>query len=232
MKLLLFDIDQTLINTGGAGLRALDRACSKLLGLEKAMDGISPHGKTDPAIVREILSVRLGSKAPGVTANGRLESILESYVFFLREEVETSPSYRVLPGILSLLDELSPRPDVILGLATGNIETGARIKLGRGDLNRYFSFGGFGSDSENRTELVRKAAQKAAAKSGVSVDPSDVYVIGDTPLDVDAGKAAGFKTVGVATGSYSTDQLLAAGATLAVHDLEKSRSEFLEVVRL
>lgn len=227
MKVLLFDVDQTLISTGGAGLRALDRACQRLLGIEKAMDGIKPHGKTDPAIVREILSVRLGSNAAELGLSGRLESILESYIFFLREEVKTSTTYRVLPGIFPLLEELSLRRDVALGLATGNIESGARIKLHRGGLNRYFAFGGFGSDSENRTELVRKAAEKAAAKSGVACQSSDIYVIGDTPLDIDAGRAAGFKTVGVATGSYSVDQLLAAGATLAIPDLEEGRDQFL-----
>jgi phosphoglycolate phosphatase-like HAD superfamily hydrolase len=223
VKLLLFDIDQTLINTGGAGLRALDRACKKLLGIEKAMDGISPHGKTDPAIVREILSIRLGTDA---ARNGHLESILESYIFFLREEVQTSTAYRVLPGILSLLTEISSLNGVALGLATGNIELGARIKLERGGLNRYFEVGGFGSDSENRSELVRKGAEKAAARTGISFRPCDTFVIGDTPLDIDAGRAAGFKTVGVATGSYSLDQLIAAGATFAVSDLEQGRDQF------
>jgi phosphoglycolate phosphatase len=224
VKILLFDIDQTLINTGGAGLRALDRACDKLLGIEKAMDGINPSGKTDPAIVREILSNRLGTDA---AMNGRLESILESYVFFLREEVASSSTYRVLPGILALVADLCRRRDVVLGLATGNIETGARIKLQRGDLNRYFEFGGFGSDSENRTELVRKGADKAAAKIGTSFKSSDVFVIGDTPLDIDAGRAAGFNTVGVSTGHYSVEQLVAAGATFTVSDLEQGRDHFL-----
>ena len=226
MKLLLFDIDQTLVNTGGAGLRALDRACYKLFTLEKAMDGISPHGKTDPAIVREILRVRLGL-ASDPTVPDQIASTLEAYGGFLKEEVRTSPTYRVLPGILSLLGEMFPRKDVMLGLATGNIELGARIKLDRGDLNRYFTFGGFGSDSEDRTELVRRAAEKAADKNGAPIAPSNTFVIGDTPLDIDAGKRAGFKTVGVATGSYSVEQLLTAGPTIAVQDLEQGRDYFL-----
>lgn len=224
VKLLLFDVDQTLVHTGGAGLRALDRACLKLLGIEQAVDGIRPHGKTDPAIVREILRLRQGTDAQ---LDGRIESILESYLFFLKEEVQTSPNYRVLPGIVSLLDEMSRRTDVVLGLATGNIEPGARIKLQRGDLNRYFVSGGFGSDSEDRTEVVRKAAEKAADKRGAAFKPSDVYVIGDTPLDIDAGRAAGFKTVGVASGSYSVDQLLQSGPTFAIPDFERGREHFL-----
>jgi phosphoglycolate phosphatase-like HAD superfamily hydrolase len=224
VKLLLFDVDQTLINTGGAGLRALDRACRNLFGLEHAMDGISPHGKTDPAIVREILRLKLGSANPN---DSEIASILESYIFFLKDEVRASPTYRVLPGILPLLTKIGKRNDVILGLATGNIELGARIKLDRGGLNPYFLFGGFGSDSEDRTELVRKAAEKAAAKNGGPIAPSDVFVIGDTPLDIDAGNRCGFKTVGVATGSYSVEQLLASGASMAVTDLLQERDYFL-----
>lgn len=224
MKVLLFDIDQTLINSGGAGLRALDRACRELYGLDRAMDGISPHGKTDPAIVREILRLKLGLEDPPPSP---IATVLESYIRFLRNEVETSANYRVMPGILPLLDELAPQPNVMLGLATGNVEVGARIKLDRGGLNPYFTFGGFGSDSENRTELVRKAAEHAGRKSGASIPPDDVFVIGDTPLDVAAGRQAGFKTIGVATGSYSVPQLLEAGATAAVEDLEQGRNQFL-----
>ncbi|HYR42007.1 MAG TPA: HAD hydrolase-like protein [Terriglobia bacterium] len=226
MKLLLFDIDQTLINTGGAGLRALDRACLQLFGIPNAMQGISPHGKTDPAIAREILRVRL-HREPAET-NGEISSILEAYLSFLKDEVRVSPKYRVLPGIISLLDQIvSNQKDVMIGLATGNIEPGARIKLDRGRLNPYFAFGGFGSDSEDRAELVRKAAGKAAARRNGQISPSDVFVIGDTPLDIDAGNRAGFKTVGVGTGSYSIEQLLDSGATFAIPDFEQGRDHFL-----
>ena len=224
MKLLLFDIDQTLINSGGAGLRALDRACEKVLGLKNAMQGISPHGKTDPAIAREILRARLDRASRD---GSDIPSILEAYVSFLKEEVQLSPGYRVLPGIVSLLEEMLDRQEVVLGLATGNIELGARIKLERGGLNRYFEFGGFGSDSEDRTELVRRAADKAADKIGTSIPPSNIFVIGDTPLDIDAGNRAGFKTIGVGTGSYSAEQLVAAGATAAVADISAGRTHFL-----
>jgi phosphoglycolate phosphatase len=224
VKLLLFDIDQTLINTGGAGLRALDRACSKLFGLDKAMAGISPHGKTDPAIVREIFRTKLASQNP--TPND-IGSVLEGYVFFLRDEVRDSAAYRVLPGIIPLLQKMSKRDDVMLGLATGNIEAGARIKLERAGLNEYFNFGGFGSDAEDRTALVQRAAEKAADKNGSAVPPADIFVIGDTPLDIDAGKRCGFQTVGVATGSYSVEQLLESGATMAVADLAEGGDHFL-----
>jgi phosphoglycolate phosphatase-like HAD superfamily hydrolase len=115
----------------------------------------------------------------------------------------------------------------MLGLATGNVESGARIKLDRGGLNPYFPFGGFGSDSEDRAELVRQAAHKATAHHGEPVSASDVFVIGDTPLDIDAGIRAGFKTVGVGTGSYSVEELLDSGATFAIPDLEQGRDQFL-----
>lgn len=133
----------------------------------------------------------------------------------------------MLPGIVSLLDHLVAHRGAVLGLATGNIEMGGRVKLERGDLNRYFDFGGFGSDAEDRTELVRKAAVRAADKNGGGLRPDYTFVIGDTPLDIDAGKRAGFKTVGVATGTYTVEQLLEAGATFAVSDLEKDRDYFL-----
>ena len=224
MKLLLFDVDQTLINTGGAGIRALNRACQKLLSIENAMDGISPHGKTDPAIVREILLTRLGSD---FSCDSDLEPVIQSYLSFLGEEVRLSTAYRVLPGILKILQEMTARQDVMLGLATGNMEFGARIKLERGGLNPYFSFGGFGSDSESRAALVRKGAEAAARKCGSAIQPDDVFVIGDTPRDIEAGRDAGFRTVGVGTGSYSLDQLLESGATFAISDFQQGRDQFL-----
>lgn len=223
MKLLLFDVDQTLINTGGAGVRALNRAFKQILSMENAMDGISPHGKTDPSIVREVLNARMGEGGP---MQNLLEAILEAYVFFLREEVEQSPAYLVLPGIAEILRELSVRSDAIVGLATGNIEPGARIKLHRGDLNRYFAFGGFGSDSESRVALVRRAADRASRSHGREIDAEDIFVIGDTPRDVEAGRQAGFRTVGVATGRYSVDDLRQSGAECVITDFDQGRDVF------
>ena len=189
------------------------------------MQGISPHGKTDPAIAREILRVRLRGVA--AESNGEISSVLEAYLSFLKDEVQSSPNYRVLPGITSLLDRIVSNKNVMLGLATGNIELGARIKLDRGRLNPYFAFGGFGSDSEDRAELVRRGAAKAAARTTEEISASDVFVIGDTPLDIDAGIRAGFKTVGVGTGSYSIAQLLDSGATFAIPDFEQGIDHFL-----
>jgi len=222
VKLLLFDVDLTLISTGGAGIRALNRACRQLLAVENAMDGITPSGKTDPSIVREIFA------ACRIDNNGGdgYAPIIDLYLTFLREEVENTTQYRILPGVLSVLEEASKHENVLLGLATGNVEAGARIKLERGDLNRFFKFGGFGSDSENRPELVRHAAQLAERQSGVKIAAKDVFVIGDTPLDIEAGRHAGFNTIGVATGKFSMEELNACGAMLVVPDLEQGRDQF------
>ena len=224
MKLFLFDVDATLILTGGAGLRALDRTFQKLLNVDAAMRSVAPHGKTDPAIVREIFHKQFNSDH---VDDALMSNILETYVFFLHEEVEITDKYEVLPGIHEILTEMSSRNDVLLGLATGNVETGARIKLRRGDLNRFFSFGGYGSDSENRVDLVRRAAERAATLQGEPIRSSHVWVIGDTRRDIDAGREAGFKTVGVATGQYSVEQLREVGADLAIPNFREGRDYFL-----
>jgi phosphoglycolate phosphatase-like HAD superfamily hydrolase len=227
VKLLLFDVDMTLISTGGAGMRALDHAFRNLIELDNAMDGISPSGKTDPSIIREILIKKVGHDAAMETL---LDGLLQAYLSFLPEEVRRSDVYQVLPGIVETLDELTARNDTIIGLATGNVEAGARIKLERGRLNHYFSFGGFGCDSENRTDLVRRAAERAAAKYGASLDPREVFVIGDTPLDVDAGQRAGFQTIGVATGGFTVDDLRQAGANEVLSNFNQDRSHFFQSI--
>ena len=231
MKLLLFDVDQTLISTGGAGIRALNRAFQKLYAVENAMEGILPHGKTDPGIIREILhSHPVPSLNDGFPTS--MTAIVEAYLEFLDNEIDSTSSYKILPGIEGILNSLSSRSDIAIGLATGNVEAGARIKLERGNLNRYFPFGGFGSDSEDRTELVRRGAERAAAYMGYSPDAGNVFVIGDTPRDIVAGREAGFLTVGVATGKYSKEELKESGATVVISDFEQERDQFLRTTRI
>jgi len=227
VKLLLFDIDGTLVTTGGAGVRALNRAFCQVVGIVNALDGIRLHGKTDPAIVREIFNAR------GAHQNAdSYDQILAAYVDFLPAEVQRSENYRVLPGILRFLQDFQGRSDLAFGLATGNVEAGARIKLARGNLNPFFAFGGFGSDAENRTELVRRAAHNGSRLAGVTIDPNDIFVIGDTPRDIVAGREAGYRTVGVATSDYSTEDLSAAGADLVLLDFERDRNQFLKSTRI
>jgi phosphoglycolate phosphatase-like HAD superfamily hydrolase len=235
VTLLLFDVDQTLVSTGGAGIRALDRAFQKLFSIDNAMAGILPHGKTDPGIIREIFNnLPEGSIGDGIPTS--FTPVLDAYLEFLQEEIDRTTGYTVLPGISNLLASLANQADILLGLATGNIEEGARIKLERGNLNQYFLFGGFGSDSENRAELVRHGAEigseRAASRWGRKLLPHEVFVIGDTPLDIAAGRQAGFKTVGVATGKYSVEELAEAGATVAIADLELGRDQFLRTTRI
>lgn len=202
MKYLLFDIDGTLIHSGGAGARALNRAFKSLYNVDGAMDVINPHGQTDIAIVEEIFLKKLGRKPESSEVN----NVLEHYIDFLREEVEKAEKYRVLPFVKETLENLVKRQrDFLMGLATGNIEKGARIKLERAGLNKYFPFGGFGSDHRERWRIVQIAVERGVKYSGV--EPQEVYVIGDTPLDIEAGKKAGYRTVAVATSIYTEDDL-------------------------
>jgi len=235
VKLLLFDVDQTLVSTGGAGVRALDRAFQKLFSIENAMAGILPHGKTDPGIIREIFN-NLPKDSVSVGIPTSFKPILDAYLEFLQDEIDRTASYTVLPGISRLLTDLSVHSKVLLGLATGNVEAGARIKLTRGNLNQYFLFGGFGSDFENRAELVRHGAEigskLALARWGRRFQPDEIFVIGDTPLDIAAGRESGLRTVGVATGKYSVTELDAAGATVSVSDLDQGRDQFLRTTHI
>ena len=214
--LFLFDIDGTLVLTGGAGLRALDRALTLVLGLEGACVGFKAGGKTDPLIVDEIVTARLGrSPTPE-----EIEAVLAAYVEALPDEVARTSRYRVMPAVFEVLELLEGRRATI-GLATGNVEAGARIKLSRADLWRRFPFGGYGSDARVRGHLVRRAIERGEAHAGRAFSGHDVVVIGDTHHDVQAAHACGAFALGVATGSESADQLRGAGADVALETLEE-----------
>jgi phosphoglycolate phosphatase-like HAD superfamily hydrolase len=202
-KVLLFDIDATLLKTGYAGLRALDRAFERLYGVHEATKGIRPAGKTDPSIIREMLA----GSAPSLDPDREIPRVVELYLEYLGKEVEVSPGFQVMPGVPELLEALSRIPQLVLGIATGNLEEGAYIKLRRAGLGSYFSFGGFGSDSENRTEVVLKAIRRAKDHLNGEVPSDSIYVIGDTPRDILHAKEAGVRTVAVATGSSDTGEL-------------------------
>ncbi len=205
MRLILFDVDGTLLMTGGAGSRALGRALRHTYGLENGLNGMCLAGKTDPQIVREAL--RRYGKEESLTRQS-LNSLFASYIPFLKDEVAASPDFRVLPGVPELMATLSTRSSVALGLATGNIEQGARTKLDRADLTSFFTFGGYGSDAENRTELIRTAIERGLREIAPS-SAVDILLIGDTPRDVVHARNAGVRTLAVATGSYSVESLLA-----------------------
>ena len=196
MKLLLFDIDGTLLRTNGAGTRAVRRAFERVHGLDIAIEAIDFAGKTDPLILKEIYQNELDREHSQEEAR----EIYRHYIFYLREEIKTA-EVTVMPGVRELLNTLSGRDDLALGVATGNIEEGAYIKLSKVNLETHFSFGGFGSDSEIREELVRRAIDRAHTHIDHTDGFEQTYVIGDTPFDINHGRAAGALTVAVSTGS-------------------------------
>ena len=202
MKLVLFDIDGTILLTNGAGTRAANRAFEKLFGHEGAMDGVDAAGKTDPLILKEMFANRLSRDYTADEA----EKIFAEYVIFLEEEVGKS-RIDIMPGIPYLLEQLSSRKDMLLGIATGNIEPGARIKLRSAGLDAHFRTGGYGSDSWNREELIRIAIERAKSFLTDGAEFERIYVIGDTPHDIVHGRATGAVTVAVATGRYSAEDL-------------------------
>ncbi|MBI3891537.1 MAG: HAD family hydrolase [Candidatus Wallbacteria bacterium] len=215
VKLILFDIDGTLVLSGGAGARALARAFSELYEVSEAMTGIVFAGCTDPMIVRDIFRVKLGRE----DRPGELQRVLDRYLLHLPEEVGRAEKAAVLPGVEALLAALSPRADVLIGLLTGNIEPGARIKLGRFGLDGYFGFGGFASDSEDRDEIARVALARGRQRAGRDVPAEDAIVVGDTPRDISCGRAIGARVLAVATGPHPKTDLAAHAPDWLLQDL-------------
>lgn len=208
---LLFDIDGTLVTTGGVGRRALELTFERLYGRRDACSAIRLDGMTDRAIVRHALGA-IGAPA----TDQAIEELLPAYVRVLEEQVAAADGsrYRVHPGMREAI-EAATSLGLAVGLGTGNIREGARVKLERVDLYRHFAFGGFGCDSESRPELILRGAQRGAERLRAPLAECRVVVIGDTPKDVAAAQAIGAESLGVGTGSFSPDQLLACGATHA-----------------
>jgi phosphoglycolate phosphatase-like HAD superfamily hydrolase len=213
---LLFDIDGTLVTTGGAGRRAMERAFERLHGRRDACDSFSMSGMTDRAIVRKALEF-LG--AP--TSPDAITAVIDAYLAALAEEVPRvhDRDYRLHPGMREAVDAAHGRKGFAVGLGTGNVREGARIKLERVRIHDRFSFGGFGCDHEDRVELIRHGAKSGAALLGVPVEQCRVVVIGDTPKDVAAAQGIGATCIGVGTGNFTPDALLASGADYAFPDL-------------
>jgi len=216
MYLILFDIDGTLVLTGGAGMRAMNRACQDLVRNENAMAGVTFAGRTDWSILDDIL------RNHGHTLDEiRLDELRRRYVVHLEEEIQLPGRgvKDVMPGIRSLLTALASREDVRVGLLTGNFIEGARIKLEYFDLWKYFPWGAFGGDAASRNDLVPIALARAREHGIDGVAPSKILVVGDTPNDIECAVVAGATPVAVATGSYTVDQLRAAGAEIVFEDL-------------
>jgi phosphoglycolate phosphatase len=220
MKLVLFDIDGTILLTDGAGKRAIHRA------LEEVFGGTGPanhrfDGKTDPQIARELM--RIAGHADDVI-DARLARLFDRYVDYLRDELQKGAAgITVMPGIPELLDALEVRDDLLLGLLTGNLADGARAKLEAANIDpNRFRVGAYGSDHERRGELPAVAQRRAREELGIEISGANVVVIGDTPADIDCGRAIGARAIAVATGHYSVQELAEHQPTAVFPDLSRT----------
>ena len=211
-KLVLFDIDGTLITAGGAGTRSMNFAFRELFGIEEAFRDISMAGKTDIEIIKE------GLKMNGITYEDRnVGKMKDMYLQFLATEID-NPQRRLHPGIRTALEVLQNN-GMPLGLLTGNLEQGAQIKLGACGIYHCFLDGAFGSDNEDRDMLLPIAIQKFSAK-GFDFDLRECIIIGDTPRDVQCAKIHDAQCIAVATGPYSKEDLRHSGADMVLDSLE------------
>jgi phosphoglycolate phosphatase-like HAD superfamily hydrolase len=215
----LFDIDGTLISTGGAGRRSMEGAFRDAHGARGvAAIEFSFAGMTDRAIVRTGLQAVAGDRLD----DGAIDRLLETYLVRLADEIARTETYRIHPGVSTILEWLPKRERTAIGLGTGNVKKGAYAKLARGSLDGAFAFGGFGCDAEDRTELLRVGAQRGAAALGLPLAECRVVVIGDTPKDVAAAHGIGADCIGVGTGGFEPRALLALGAFAAFATLEEA----------
>lgn len=216
MKLLLFDIDGTLLRVSTSGRVAVRHAIERTFGRPLEVDGISFSGKTDPQILSEILEFHGYTISPG---DKRFDRVLELYAEDMLERLD-SEDVEVLPGVRTLITRLSERDNIRLGLLTGNLEETAYRKLSAAALDQYFPFGAFGSDHHDRHQLPAIALDRARAKTGHHFRGSDVVIIGDTPHDVTCGQSIGASAVGVCTGRISREELAEAEPDILLDDLD------------
>jgi phosphoglycolate phosphatase len=213
-RLLLFDIDGTLVR-GSAARQAFEVALHAAYGTAGAIDAHDFSGKTDPQIARELIS---GAGLDHATVDAGLPVLFERYLAELEKRLPSEPM-RILPGVPALLDALEESGEAALGLVTGNVVGGARLKLGSVGLFDRFRIGGFGSDHEVRNHLPRVAMDRARHAFGRDFAKSDVWIIGDTPLDVACGRHEGVRTLAVATGRHPVEELSGCGADVVLADL-------------
>ncbi len=223
--MLLWDIDGTLTLSGGAGLRALQTGLQRAFGVVRSLDDIDYAGRTDRAIIGQIFA-KLA--LPDHAANQA--RLLDAYLAELPAALQ-HPGGCILPGILDVLTALAGRADCAQALLTGNVERGARIKLGHHGLSHFFPFGAFADDSPQRNELGPVAVRRAREQLGVDYAPERIFVIGDTPHDIACGKVIGAQTIAVATGNYSLDELRAHAPAALFPDL-RDTAAFLRTLGL
>src|SRR5712691_4253873 len=200
-RLLLFDIDGTLIHSGGAGVHALKLTLAKRFGIADDLHDIEIAGMTDSGIVVSILKKH---KIP--VTNENISAFLDSYVRFLSLELPRREG-KLLPGVLELLEKLKSRPHLVLALLTGDVSRGAQLKLEHYGVWHFFEFGAFADDHHDRNRLGSFARARAREKHGQVFDVGQIDVIGDTPRDIACGKAIGARTIAIATGTWPREQL-------------------------
>jgi phosphoglycolate phosphatase-like HAD superfamily hydrolase len=213
-RLLLFDIDGTLIHKGKMGSTALRRAFHRLHRLEDALANVRLDGMTDRSICREVYGRH---RLDWSETAWRL--VIDAYIEFLEQEARERPSGQLCPGVAPLLEDLARRDDCVLGLLTGNVRRGAEIKLRAFGIWNYFRLGAYGCDRERRGELVEVALGRAREAHGLDFSPAQAVIVGDTPADVEAARHGGCACVAVATGRYSVDELRACGPDAVLPDL-------------
>ena len=216
MRLFLFDIDGTLVNAGGAGRTAVSHALTEVYGTAGPIDGYDFRGRTDPRIVLDLLGDAGWDEAD---IRARFATYFSVYLRELDALVGDGARVRVLPGVTDVVRELSARDDAVVGLLTGNIEPGARVKLRPTGLWPLFRVGAFGSDDADRRRLPAVAQRRARETLGHDIPFDRVTIIGDTPLDVDCARASGASAVAVATGRYTGDELSACAPDVLFADL-------------
>jgi phosphoglycolate phosphatase len=212
-RLLLFDIDGTLIHSGGAGVHALKSAFKERFGIADDLRGVEIAGMTDSGIVVSILK-----KHDIPATNENVSAFLDSYVHFLSLELPRRKG-KLLPGVLDLLADLKSRPHLVLALLTGNVSRGARLKLEHYGVWHFFEFGAFADDHQDRNRLGSFARARAQEKHRREFSVSQIDVIGDTPRDIVCGKAIGARTIAVATGTWSREQLAEHQPDFLIDDL-------------
>jgi len=201
MDLILFDIDGTLTHSGGAGKRAFDKVFARLYQEKDVSNGLEFAGKTDPMIIQDIFQNRF-NRTP--TQNEMIR-VKRSYLKMLEDEVRTVRPYQPIEGVLELLKILSGSEHILLGLATGNFRESAFLKLQSAGLRKFFTFGGFGSDSPDRIELTKLGIERGKKLIPLHRKFSRAFVVGDTPHDVEAGTNAGAITIAMMTGSFDSE---------------------------
>jgi len=193
--LLLFDIDGTLLLTGGAGKVAFEEAFEEIFEVPNSWGDLDPHGKTDPAIFDEVAKRELGR----LLSPGEFELLMERYEEIFEEYIQKSPRFELMPGVIDILEHLSRDPRVFLSLATGNFERAGRMKLKRGAIEHYFSTGGFGNDARERDKILLAAVAFSEELAKEHFEKRRIFVIGDTEYDIAAAKRAGLRSIAVLT---------------------------------